>query len=231
MLVPTRGRPQSIDPVVDAFESKLSAIGSTLLFIIDEDDPSYDAYIVALQWPIRHFTNVRLIVQKPRRLGPTLNTWGPHFAREYSAVGFMGDDHRPRTPGFDRLLLDALDKTGGGVAYGNDLIHGAAIPTAAVISSDIVLALNRFVPFPGTHLWFDNAWKTLGERLGQLTYLDDVVIEHMHPIAGKSEWDPTYTAANAGDVDSSDHALYDDWVQHDLDEDIARIMAYRMGHA
>src|ERR1022692_4739674 len=59
----------------------------------------------------------------------------------YRALCSMGDDHLPRTPGWDRLLLDGLADMGGGFAYGNDLYQGEILPTAVAVSSPIVAAL------------------------------------------------------------------------------------------
>jgi hypothetical protein len=46
----------------------------------------------------------------------------------------LGDDHRPRTKGWDRRLIDAIESLGGapGIAYGDDKLQGAALPTAWV---------------------------------------------------------------------------------------------------
>ena len=43
----------------------------------------------------------------------------------------------------------------------------------------------------------DDFWKTLGEHLGTLVYLSDVVLEHMHPNAGKAPMDDGYRAVNS----------------------------------
>jgi hypothetical protein len=51
--------------------------------------------------------------------------------------------------------------------------------------------------FPGcVHLFFDNFVKQLGLDLEYLKYLPDVIIEHMHPVAGKAEMDEGYERVN-----------------------------------
>jgi hypothetical protein len=51
--------------------------------------------------------------------------------------------------------------------------------------------------FPGCiHLFFDNFVKQLGIDLGCLKYLPDVIIEHLHPVAGKAEMDEGYARVN-----------------------------------
>jgi hypothetical protein len=52
--------------------------------------------------------------------------------------------------------------------------------------------------FPGCfHLFFDNFVKQLGLDLECLRYLPDVIIEHLHPVAGKAEMDAGYERVNA----------------------------------
>jgi hypothetical protein len=46
-------------------------------------------------------------------------------------------------------------------------------------------------------LFVDNYWKALGEALGTLTYLPEVIIEHLHPIAGKAPSDASYELSNS----------------------------------
>jgi hypothetical protein len=51
--------------------------------------------------------------------------------------------------------------------------------------------------FPGCiHLFFDNFVKQLGLDLNYLKYLPNVIIEHLHPVAGKAEMDEGYARVN-----------------------------------
>jgi hypothetical protein len=134
----------------------------------------------------------------------------------------MGDDHLPRSPGWDEQLVDAL---GGrpGVAYGNDLVKGETIPTAAVISADIVMALGYLVPPRLEHLYFDDFWKALGQAVGNLAYLPGVTIEHLHPIAGTADWDDGYRRANDPGQFARDKAAYDEFLNEQWPGDLARL--------
>lgn len=121
-------------------------------------------------------------------------------------VGFMGDDHRVRTRGWDRLLVEAAGPIG--IAYGDDLLQGAALPTAVVMGADIVRALGQMVPPTLRHLFVDDYWKALGLGMGRLTYVPEVVIEHLHPSAGKAEMDESYAVTNHPDRYESDGAAW-----------------------
>jgi len=189
--------------------------------VVDDDDPTLDEYQLI---DLPKFA--QLTVGPRLRLGGSLNAAAPRWAIGVAAsVGFMGDDHRPRTIGWDRRIAETLDRRKLGVVYGNDLIQGPLLPTAVFMDSRIVRTLGWMV-YPGmTHLWFDNLWRKLGEELGTLTYLDDVVIEHCHPIAGKAEWDQGYTECNGGDVWAHDEQLYNEWVGQHMADDVARLKA------
>lgn len=210
MIVPSRGRPQNIADLIQAF----SATGSTitdLIVAVDDDDPTLDQYrAVCARRP-----SVELAVGPRVRLGPTLNQVAAVAASDdpvghrggYRWVGFMGDDHRPRTDGWDRTMTDACGIFG--MAYADDLFQRANLPTEIVMTSNIVRALGH-MSLPGlVHMFIDNYWLHLGAALDCITYLPDVVVEHVHPAAGKAPLDAGYGEAE-GYFDG-DRAVFDAW--------------------
>lgn len=135
-------------------------------------------------------------------------------------VGFMGDDHRVRTRGWDLALADAAGPLG--IAYGNDLLRGEELPTSVVIAADIITTLGQMVPTTLQHLYVDDYWKALGLGMDRLAYLPDVVIEHLHPAAGKAQLDDSYRITNAPERYASESAAWHEYrdggaLTHDLD--------------
>jgi len=65
------------------------------------------------------------------------------------------------------------------------------------------------------HLYLDNFWMTLGKDLNALRYIPEVVLEHLHPIAGKAEWDEGYKDVNAQEIYSADKKALDDYLASD----------------
>lgn len=201
VIVPSRGRPDNIKRLVQGFRDTAKA-KTHLLVAVDEDDPELDGYLEIETEP-PHFD----IVVGPRlRLGGTLNELAPRYVDEYKIIGFMGDDHLPRTVKWDTSIFQAM--TPAGVIYGNDLFQGPNLPTAVFMNSSVIETLGYFVPRGLTHLYFDNIWKDWGEGTDQLTYLSDVVIEHLHPAAGKAENDERYTEVNSDTMYTADEARY-----------------------
>jgi hypothetical protein len=133
----------------------------------------------------------------------------------------MGDDHRPRTAGWDENILDA--STPWSVVYGNDLFQGANIPTAVFIGSGLIRNLGYFNPPGLQHLYLDNSWKLYGEALGTLQYLPEVVIEHVHFLNGKAPKDALYAEVNAGSMYDHDRAAFEQWAANRAATDLERV--------
>ena len=211
-------------------DSRISG-SAHLLIALDDDDPRLPEYSeLLMNYGEDHKANdswLRWEVAPRMRLGGTLNHWATDEAilRTYSIIGFLGDDHLPRSLGFDSKIQSAMNSMGGsGVVYGNDLLQGANLPTAVAISSDIVKTLGYYVPPGMTHLYLDNYWKFLGEQLGRLRYLPDVIIEHLHPAGGKAEWDERYVEVNSGEMYSEDSRLFEEWKRDRASHDLTLVL-------
>lgn len=208
-IVPSRGRPHKATELINSWVATRSI--ANLLIVVDDDDPTIDGYRevdennAMLDW-LSFAYGPRL------RLGPTLNehavSWGPY----YESIGFMGDDHRPRTPIWDGLMAAQLRKMQGGIVYPNDLYQGENLPTSVLMSSKIIQALGFMCPPGVIHMYLDNFWRDLGKNAGMLRYMRGVIVEHMHPSAGKAEMDEVYSEVNANEQFQADFRAYDDWI-------------------
>lgn len=209
VVVPTRGRPENAARLAAAFEAT-TASGAVPVFVADEDDPKLEDYRALLEAG----TIPRLMISNHPGGGGLcipLNWAAIRYAEVYENVGFMGDDHLPRTVGWDTEMIGELDSLEPRLAYGNDLLQGANLPTAVFMQSRMIRAIGVMAPQVMRHLYLDNFWKELGERTGGLRYRDDVVIEHLHPVAGKAEWDERYRVVNAPGMDTGDR---DAWIAY-----------------
>jgi hypothetical protein len=209
VIVPTRGRPGNAARLAAAFRDT-DALLALPVFVADEDDPHLPAYRQLLEDGLIP----RLMIQGYSRgqgLCGALNYAAIRYAELYDAVGFMGDDHLPRTVGWDDKVMDALDSLEPRVVYGNDLLQGANLPTAVFMQSRMVRVMEMMAPAVMRHLYLDNFWKELGEALNGLVYLPEVIIEHLHPVAGKAAWDERYTVVNSGERDQADRREWADY--------------------
>lgn len=257
VLVPSRGRPEAAVELAKTFRETCTA-NTELVFVIDDDDPQADEYKQAL--PTRVETSrVELYRQAGGSMVKALNNaaWayavaidpaeraamdpaevrdieehGHHYAP--FAIGFMGDDHRPRTVGWDARYVEELTRLtrltsipdagsgGWGVAmvYGDDGFQGPNIPTQIAMTSETVRRLGWMAPSAFRHLFIDNVWLSLGRAVQRITYLPDVLVEHMHPGTGKVAWTPGHERVNAGEVWEADRAAFEAWKRGDGPDDM-----------
>jgi hypothetical protein len=110
----------------------------------------------------------------------------------HDILGFLGDDHRPRTYGWDLLVGHAMMELGSGLVYGDDGLQGERLPTAPFWSSDIIQALGWFYPPVLMHLYADDYWLRLANDLGRRSYVDALFIEHEHHSNGLAPKDESY---------------------------------------
>lgn len=209
VIIPTRGRPQAVPEIVQAWDD--TGATADLLFAVDTDDPELAAYKKHAA-ELKGDGRIRFTFGKRRRLVGTLNQQAVKAAKTYRYLAFLGDDHRPRPAAmpWDARIRACLS-AGPGVVYGNDLLQGEAMATAVAMTSDIVTTLDYMAPPALVHLCVDLVWVQWGRGMGRITYLDDMVIEHLHPANGKAVVDQGYEECNSPEQVSADSAAYYDY--------------------
>lgn len=229
VIVPSRGRPEAAHELVQAF-NHTATTGPRLVFAVGEDDPTLPEY----QDLLLLTSCVELVVwavdptDRPSSMGWALNIAARAAVAEYSfAIGFLGDDHRPRTKGWDAAYLAALRDLGTGFVYGDDLYQGERLPTQWAMTADIVRALGYMTPPDLWHLFVDDFVRDLGRAAGCIRYLPDVVVEHLHPLAGKAAWDDSYRRSNAPEMYARDGAAYRAYLRDGFLADVAKVKALR----
>jgi hypothetical protein len=221
VVVPSRGRPHNIADLVAAWD-KTRTSDSHLWVIVDDDDAELDGYHRVAAESARPWWS--LTVGPRRRLGPTLNDEAL-IASQFGHVGFMGDDHRPRTIGWDAKIIATIEALPLAVVYGDDLVQRQNLATAVFMHADVVARLGWMVPPGQIHLYLDDFWMLLGNRLSTLTYLSDVVIEHCHPVAGTAPSDAGYVEVNAPEMYSHDQARFREFSTNgEFDKALARVL-------
>ena len=206
ILVPSRHRPHNIGELIKSLDE--TETESDLIVIVDDDDKFMDQYLEL-------GCDIFVVERKGKGMAKPLNFAARHFAHKYRHFCFLGDDHRPRTKNWDTHFINALDELGTGLVYGNDLLQGENLATAIAMTGDIVKALGGMVPPEMIHLYLDNFWMQLGKDLGAMKYMGHIILEHLHPIAGKAEWDAGYKEVNAQEIYSADAKAFYDYITGD----------------
>lgn len=214
VIVPTRGRPGNAERLARAV-TETSGLATSVCFAVDQDDDLLPEYRDRLHgYEVALYPHLSMVAK--------LNRCARERMADYKYLGFMGDDHLPRTDGWDEAVMDALGEAPG-IVYCDDRFQGPALPTAVFMHAMIVERLGWMALPTVEHLYCDNAWLDLGNALGACTYLPDVVIEHLHPHAGKAEADGQYERVNSPSRHHDDRDAWEHWRHHDLQVDVARI--------
>ena len=219
-IIPTRGRNDNAIRLFEAINA--TADFTEVVFAIDADDvQTYQG----LMHETAGLDNVKVCIAERMGMNGTLNHWALWFAPDYDFICFMGDDHLPRTGGWDTKLAEAIgDKAG--IAYGNDLLQGENLPTAVVMSSKIIRATGFMSPPNLKHLFLDNYWLAMGQALENANYLPDVILEHMHYTNGKADHDERYAAVNNSEMHNGDQAIFAEYLATEFANDVENVKAW-----
>jgi len=226
VIVPSRGRPHAALELADAFALTCTA-DTSLIFAVDTDDPAKAGYTEVAKAGLAsvitgdHTSMVDALNQRATGYAGLEDDLTPF------AIAFMGDDHRPRTVGWDAAYLKALADLGTGIVYGDDLLQGERLPTQCAMTADIVRALGYMAPPTLTHLAVDDAWLALGHAADCIRYLPDVVVEHLHPVAGKAGWDAGYRRVNSQAMYRRDLLEFERWKTEELPAAAVAVRALR----
>jgi len=207
VIIPTRGRPDNAVALEQAFVDTNTT--AKRVYVVDFSDETRSEY----SWKLP-LESVIMIHNETKGMAYPLNYVAREFLGEFDNFAFMGDDHRPRTANWDQLFVEQL-YSGSDIVYGNDLFQGAALPTAVAMSSQIVKELGGMVPDTQRHLYLDNFWLKLGQDLGKIKYMPEVIIEHCHAFNGKAPMDENYARVNAPEIYSADKIAFDNYIASD----------------
>ena len=220
VIVPSRGRPSNIARLYQALKDTEAQVD--LYVGIDADDPCVDEYKALAK------EDLHIVISEQReRFGPTLNRISKLIYSKYDYLAWMGDDHFPRTYGWAQRYRQELDRLKIGIVYGNDLVQGINIPTQMGFSPKIVEILGYAVPDGFIHLFIDNYFLELGKAIDGVSYLEDVIVEHLHPCVGNAEQDLTYREANSQENWTNDQRRFHDYMSEELESDAYKIITFK----
>ena len=220
VITPSRGRPWHLQRLMTALRDTC-ALETDLAVCVDDDDPRLADY--------KDLGLPGLEVGPRDTLTALTNKVALERAADYRFLASLGDDHVPRTPGWDRELCGEIDRMGGtGFAYGEG--SRWVIPEAIVMSANIPPALGWMALPRCGHYKIDDAWLMLGVATGLIRYRHDVTIEHMQfgipydPLdpnsAMKALKDQTYADALQPEKMNADVIGYLEWLK-DPDDGLA----------
>lgn len=200
ILCPSRDRVNKMKECIESWQ--LNNCGFSDFFVVCDSDQRLFYEV---------FSNLIVSPKTDRRgMNDPTNYASNILSKDYNYVMFIGDDHRFRSKNWDKEFINEYESNlKYGFVYGNDLFQRSNLPTACCVSSDIINLLG-YISYPKLlHLYVDNYWLELGKRLNKISYLDHVIIEHMHPAAGKAANDQAYEQVNNGNVYNHDRVIFE----------------------
>ena len=193
LLLPTRGRPHLVSRLFDSLAMYTERLEDLeLILYVDDDDETG-------QGISDHRFSLTKIIGPPLSMG-AYNTICLGRASG-DLIMLMNDDVIVRTPAWDRAVGELARITPDGIflAYPNDLHIGKRMCTFPVLTKKACELLLR--PYPEEYKNYFIDWHVFDifKRLRakghpRIFYLEDVVFEHCHYMAGKAELDTTYGA-------------------------------------
>lgn len=219
ILLPTRGRPQSLARFINAYNATKATL--PVCVIIDQDD--YDNYMIhgvvlPSDWP------QPVINKKCHDLNAAFNLGFETFPDAHY-YGIMADDVTPETQGWDIKLRDACIPHY--IAWGEDGIRQAnaldapALCTHPFIGGDLARAWGWIMsPYTNRHCQ-DIIWRDFSDEMKLGKFLPDVVTLHRHWQSGRGQYDATYAIQPSPKEGDTQYRNYKASAQ--FYEDVARV--------
>lgn len=204
ILCPSRGRPNNLRRLRYAVNA--TTTNARIYTRVDDDDPHVDEY--ATIPGVTMYRGPRVFY------GASVNELARYAVEDGAThLAMFGDDVVPETAGWDTMLIDALNGRLG-VAYGSDgleHLHGVDLPTHYVTQAEVFTRLGWLVLPTLRHLFADNVAADIGRGLGNLQYVPEAELPHLHRWNRKAPDDLTYREANDKQKRELDRAAYLEW--------------------
>jgi len=141
--------------------------------------------------------------------------------------GWISDDIKPETFGFEQRLIEAAGPWGIASAHDRATCNGGAVygrmHGAAVFGGECVRKLGYWVPEGFEHLYVDDVHEYIGRALGNWVILTDVFTPHEHPYYSGLEGDYVCQSANGKAKGERDCKRFKDWVTKDAPGDVLSV--------
>jgi glycosyltransferase involved in cell wall biosynthesis len=190
ILSPTRKRPNNVTRLVNSIVDTVNDLRNVelLVYIDDDDEESIPALSAAAER-----INVNA-VQGNKLIGSQMYNELAKLAQG-DIIMFAADDIVFKTKNWDVVVDVQFNAIEDKILfiYGNDGFQNGRIGTHGFIHRYWMELVGYVLP-PKLASSYTDEWVTeLAERAGRKLYLPDLIIEHLHPAAGKAPNDETYT--------------------------------------
>ena len=152
--------------------------GLSDIHLLHDDDECDTYHPIAKEYP----QVINYCIPTGISLMQKINVHALDIASKYKYIGFVGDDIVFKTP-FEKIFIEYLSSIEHGMIYGRDMYRNQ--PTHPFMTSKTVLAVGFFGLPIVKHNYFDNYWDYIFNELKTKKHEKNVIMEHIHPAAGK----------------------------------------------
>ena len=212
---PSRGRPELLKRMLESFNRTKSSTTDVAIYI-DDDDPELSAY---------DLLGDKLWVMKRQNVAQ-IHNWLVNQYPDYDYYMPINDDVTFETVGWDKALVEAIEKKGGGwgIAYPDDTTENWKhnLPTFGMISGNIVRTIGHLYPVELKMFYGDNFLLDIGRAIGKLFYCDKVVVKHTPPGVATQAFVP-HDIRLSPSIHKEENLAYAKYIDTKLDSDVDKI--------
>jgi len=195
VLFPTRGRPDNVKRLMKSLQETSTVMPEVVLYVDDDDTPP-DVDAVIVRGP-------RITMSK---------MWNRCMDASSGEILMMGgDDLIFKTKGWDDQVRRAFAAFPDRLIFlhGDDKMHGKNFGTHGFVHRKWVETLGYLCP-PYFASDYNDTWlNDVANAINRRIYLP-FVTEHMHPLAGKAEWDQTHKERLERQKEQNSAKLYEE---------------------
>ncbi len=167
--------------------ARITAAGDDIEFVFYCDEDALLPVDISLEPGVTVISGPRIVLSA---------TWNECFTYAHGDIVMQGnDDVLFRTPGWDQAVEDAFSQIPDRIAFvhGQDLHQPpGTFGTLGFLHRTWVKAVGYVTPPYFSSDYGDTWLNDVANALDRRVYLPEVITEHMHPAAGKAEWDQTH---------------------------------------
>lgn len=211
IVCPTRSRPKFASQLAQSFLDRPHSHSRLVLVVPQEQSELYPEIpgVEILHHPLPGITGIV----------PPANVFAKTLSQQCDTLSVTGDDSLFRTDDWEARVIES--RQSHWLCYTNDLHQFNRLIGNYFVDSRVINALGWFWPPCFCQLYADNAWGEICKRIGNIEYLSDVVIEHIHPNAGKRPMDELTAAMNSADKYSESAAIFERYMSSDFNGDVS----------
>lgn len=182
---PTRQRPEKFFEVLSIYQRLRTNENTRFLITLDTDDPSMirgSSRNILKMWG-----NVDFIYGKSLSKIHAVNRDMDHSGK-WDVLLLASDDMIPQVKGYDQIILDKMAEhypDTDGVLWFNDGYVGNRLNTLSIMGRKYYDRFGYIYHPDYTSLFCDNEFQEVSQMLNKVTYFDQTIIKHEHPMNNK----------------------------------------------